>query len=204
MADDFEAKEEVTGHAADDGQLLEIFLAEDGGVRSGQMEKFGHHGADAAEVAGAPGSAQSAREHGFVDEGRVAGRIHFRHGGREYGVHVVRGAQTQVGVERTWILGQIFVGAELGRVDEDADDHRSASACATPGGIDQGGMAVVQRAHGRNEDNGRGGAGPKSGEFRQCGEGAHGLRLVVSCRPAQLRELRSPPRRLLRPPPVRW
>ena len=56
-----------------------------------------------------------------------------------------------VGVEGARIAGEVFVGAELGGVDEDADGDESARFAR---GANQRGMARVQRAHGGDKADG--------------------------------------------------
>ncbi len=59
---DFDGEVEVAHHALDDGELLEVFFAEDGGVAAGEQEKFQDNGADAIEVAGSGGTAEMGGE----------------------------------------------------------------------------------------------------------------------------------------------
>ena len=59
----------VADHAAEDGDLRGVFLAEEGEVGFGGDEQFGDDGGDAAEVAGAGGSVEAAAEGFDVDEG---------------------------------------------------------------------------------------------------------------------------------------
>ena len=60
----------------------------------------------------------------------------------------------EVGAEVARVLVEVFVGAELQRVDEDRDDHGVGEL---PCAVDEGEVALVQRAHGRNECDGAAG-----------------------------------------------
>src|SRR5205085_9753161 len=51
--DDLDREIQVAHHAADHDHLLGVFLAEVGALGSEGVEQLGHHGGDAAEVAGA-------------------------------------------------------------------------------------------------------------------------------------------------------
>ena len=53
-----------------------------------------------------------------------------------------------VGDQGARVLGQVLVGTELQRVDEDAGDHEVG---ALAGFLHQGDMPLVQVAHGRHE-----------------------------------------------------
>ena len=55
-----------------------------------------------------------------------------------------------VGHEGARVLGQVFVGAELQRVDEDAGNHEVGTLA---GFLHQGNVALVQVTHGRHEGN---------------------------------------------------
>ena len=60
-ADDLDAEVEIAHHAADDGELLEVLLAEHGDVRLDGVEQLGDHRGDAAEVARPRAPAEPAR-----------------------------------------------------------------------------------------------------------------------------------------------
>ena len=60
-ADDLEVEVEVAGHAADDGELLIILLAEQGDVGPDLVEQLGDDGRDAVEMAGTRGAVTARR-----------------------------------------------------------------------------------------------------------------------------------------------
>ncbi len=74
-------------------------------------------------------------------------RIHDLRCGRPHQVGV-RLDQPHVPVQVARILGKILLRAELGRVDENGDDHL---VTFLPRLADQGEMPLVQVAHGRHE-----------------------------------------------------
>ena len=118
--------------------------------RSGlhDFEKFEHDGGDAAEMAGARAAFEAVAEAVDIDVGAKAGRIDVGGLRREDGIDA-RGLEfLGVGIEGTRIFGEIFVGAELGGVEEyRRDDLRTFAA----GTIDERHVAGVERAHCRHE-----------------------------------------------------
>ena len=154
MADDFQAEEQIADHAANDGQLLVVFLAEDGGMGTDDVEELGHHGADAAKMAGSLRAAESARKLGFVHESRIARRIHLVRTRRENRIRAMRSANFQIGLHGARVFGQVFVRTELRWVNENADHDGAALAGVRACRIDQRSMAGVQRTHRRDEENG--------------------------------------------------
>jgi hypothetical protein len=67
-------------------------------------------------------------------------------------VRAVVAAERQVLDEGARIFGKVLAGAELERVDEDADGDVAVLAGDLTRGTDERGMALVQSAHGRHED----------------------------------------------------
>ena len=145
---DFDGEEEVADHAADDAELLGVFFAEDGEVGEDGVEELGDDGADAVEMAGAGGAAEGAGEGGFGDGDAGALGIHVWDGGEENEIDAFKFAEGAVGVEGAGIGGEILVGAELGGVDEDGDDHDVGAILRD---ADEGEVAIVEVAHGGDE-----------------------------------------------------
>src|SRR6516162_8151943 len=90
--------------------------------------------------------------------GRVwPGRVHLGHGRGEDDVGTGFGAHGDVGVERAGVERDVLRVAELQRVHEDAH-HDDVALAGRPG--DERDVALVERAHGRDEgDVAAGGAG---------------------------------------------
>ena len=81
--------------------------------------------------------------------GSRAVRIHRRSAWGEGYFDSFTAQQRQVVVEDPRVGVEIFVGAELQRVDEDRHHHHRAGHSL--GGADQREVSVVQRAHGRHQ-----------------------------------------------------
>ena len=150
----------VAHEAADDAELLGVFFAEDGDVGLDDLEEFGDDGADAVEVAGAGGSAEGLGEGGFGDADAGVGGVHFGGGGVEDDVYAFGDAAGAVGGEGAGVGGVVFVGAELGGVDEDGDDD---DVGVFFGEADEGEVAFVEVAHGGDEADAFAGRAPGLG-----------------------------------------
>jgi hypothetical protein len=139
---------QVKRHAANDGSLLGIFLPEVGLLRLHGVEELGDHGSHAAKVSGAHGTFQRSGQMFHLHPGLEAGRVHDLSGGQPHQVGASLLQQRQVAVNVARISSQIFVGAKLGGVNEDADCHAGAFL---PGTLHQREMAGVQIAHGGHQ-----------------------------------------------------
>ena len=173
-ADNLDGEVEVTDHAADDGNLLEVFLAEDGDVGLDDVEEFGNDGADAAEVGGALGAFEGLGEEGFLDPSGVILRVEVGGVGEEDGVGAFGLAEGEVVLLAAGVGVVILVGGELGGVDEDGDDDAVA---ALLGQADEGEVALVEAAHGGDEADDAAEAflgGAPGVEFGGTVEGIHG------------------------------
>jgi len=71
VTNDFYRDIEVSDHALDEGELLEVFLSKDGEVRADDVEKLKDDGEDAIEMTWARGSAKVLREQVFPNEDGV-------------------------------------------------------------------------------------------------------------------------------------
>jgi len=153
----------------DDPQLLEVLAAKHGHARLHQIEEFQHHGGDAAEMAGAEGTTQIARQVGgrLHAEG-LRHRIHLGDIRREHEVAAGGGELLAVGREGAWIAFKVFASAELQRIDEDARNYRAPAPLRQ---LDQRHMPGVQVAHRRHE----GGAGFSGERGAQVGGGMQDL-----------------------------
>ena len=141
-------------HAAYHHQLLVVFFAKQGvagafGLGKHAMEQLHHHCAHAGEKAGAEVALQNVGQclvGGYreglwlgVEVALVGGKHHVATGG---------GQLVAVGLQRARVGVEVFVGAKLQAVDEDAG-HRHVTQ--RHGLAHQVQVAVVQVAHGGHE-----------------------------------------------------
>ena len=146
---DFDGKVEVAGHGAEDGDLGGVLLAEEGAVRLEDVEELGDDGADAAEVAGAGLAVEAVAQVAWIDESAQAARgVHLRGHRSEDQVYAFFFEEVEVGVERAGVAGEVFIGAELGGVDEDGGGYVGAGLA---GGADEAEVALVESAHSGDE-----------------------------------------------------
>ena len=131
-------------HRLYDPQLLIILLAEDGDRGSDQIKQASDDLADAGEVAWAMRILQAGRcrylrqrRYGYILIGRID-RLDIGHEGY---INSDGGRGVEVGVKRSRVVLVILARAELGGVDEDADDH---VASQLPRPAYQGEMTIVQ------------------------------------------------------------
>jgi hypothetical protein len=119
MADDVDPEVEVDHQPTDDGELLEVLLAEHRHVGPDCGEELGDHGDHAVEVPGATAAFHRVGERTGDDPRLEALGVH---GGRRRCVHGVDaggGAGVEIVVDRAWIPIEVRRLAELQRVDED-------------------------------------------------------------------------------------
>ena len=150
--DDLRREAQIGDHAAEDGNLGRVLLAEEGAIGFGGDQQLGDHGGDAAKVAGAGCAVQTIAEGWDFDKGGIgAVGIELFDGGAKSTSAPSAAASAQSASNERGIAAEILVGAELRGVDEDADgDVRARGA----GGANQRGVAGMQRAHGGNEADG--------------------------------------------------
>ncbi len=149
---DDDVEVEITNEAADDGDLLVVLFAEDGVVALDEVEELGDDGADAVEVAGAAGAAEGLGEAGFEKLDAAVRRVEVLGFRGEDHVCAVVAAEAEIFDEGARIFGEIFVGSELQRIDEETDDDVAIRTGDLTCGADEFGMALVEGAHGRHED----------------------------------------------------
>lgn len=151
MADDVDAEVEIDCHGSYHGELLVVLLAEHGDVRTAGGEEFRHHRGDPVEVTWPGVALHRIGDPGNVDRGREVRRIHRCRGRRVDDVDAEPCTFGDVVVDRTRIVLEIDVFAELEGVDEDRhDDPIGPVAC----GVDQCEVTAVQGAHRWHERNG--------------------------------------------------
>ena len=143
---------EIAHETADDGELLIVFFAEDGVVALHEIEELGDDGADAFEVTGAAGTAEELREAGLEEcDAAIRGIKLLGLRGEDH-VRAVVTAEAEVLDEGAGVFAEIFAGAELQWIDEDADGDIAVLAGDLARGADERGVTLVQSAHGGNQD----------------------------------------------------
>jgi len=165
---DLDGEIEVGDHAADDGELLGVFAAEVGDVGLDDVEKFADDGADPAKEAGAGSTAEMIAEFVGVDPGEVLLRVHFDGVGCENQIDAEFFAGGGIGIEGAGVAVAVFVGSELGGIDEDGDDGVVALGAA---GADEGEVAIVEGTHGGDQADGFAGGAGAGDVFAGFGDG---------------------------------
>ncbi|KAG1466432.1 hypothetical protein G6F57_013260 [Rhizopus arrhizus] len=171
---DLDRERQLGHHLPDHGQLLVVLAAEHRHVRLHLQEQARHHRAHAIEVARAAGTLQHlAHARGVHLRGLVhAQRVHRLHAGQPHGVAADLLQPGHIGLGRTRVATEVFIGAELGRVDEDAR-HHLVGVLARQG--HQRMMAAMQVAHGRHQCHAQAFALPLADLLAQCAELVEGL-----------------------------
>ena len=149
---------EVAHHAAHDGDLLGVLLAEERHVGRDDVEELGHHRADAGEMAGAAvGALEHVGQALDADGGREARRVDLLGRRGEEHVDAELGRLGRVARLVARIGGQVGRLLELGGVDEQRHDDLVAAIARD---LKQCVVAAVEGAHGGHEaDRAAGGAG---------------------------------------------
>ena len=146
--DDLDVDVQIFDHPPQYRGLLVILPAEERGAWADDVQEFADHGANAAEVARSARSTHCFGEVIDFHERLEAGSVHLVRRRCEDHIHTHLPACFRIGIERLWVRIEILVGAELRRVDEDADDDEIARG---PRGFDQRQMPRVQSSHRRHE-----------------------------------------------------
>ena len=160
MTDDFNGDIEIPNHASNEGELLEVFVTEDGEVRLEDVEKLEDNGEDTIEVTGAGGSAKVFGEEGLGDEGGVVGGVEAGNPGNEGEVDPFFFAEGEIFLEWLGVIFKVFGAVELDGVDEDGDGDGSFGPDLLAGGSNELEVAFVESSHGRDEGE-RAGGGPE-------------------------------------------
>jgi len=159
---------EVADHAADDGELLVVFFAEDGVVGLEEVEEFEDDGADAIEVTGASGSAETFAEEGFGDGDGVVGSVEVVGGGGEEGIDAFGFGDGDVCIPGARVGGEVGGAVELKWVDEETEEDGAVGADEAAGFAKEGDVPGMEGTHGGDE---RGGFRPGGAEGREGGGG---------------------------------
>ena len=153
---------------ADDGYLLEVFLAEVGAVGLCKVEEAAHYDGDAGEMAGAAGAFHHLLEGSEVVDGVDGFGVHLFDGRHEGDVGSGGRELFEVGIDGAGVFGKVFVVVELYGVDEDADDDE---VVLLAGFGHKREVSVVERPHGGDEADG---FICLFGFLNGCGEGSYG------------------------------
>jgi hypothetical protein len=150
LGHDLDAQVEIGRHAADDGELLVVLLAEHGEVGPDRREQLGHHGGDPVEVSRSRRALHPLGESAHVHRRRESVGVHHRRGRCVDGVDPGIVARLEVVVDRSRVVLEVGVLTELQRVDEDRHHHGLGPTASRP---DQLEVPTVQRSHGGNQRN---------------------------------------------------
>ena len=167
--DNFDGEEQIGNHAANDGSLSRILLAEKSFIGFGGDEQLGDDRSDAAKMAGAGDTVKTVSEVFDFDKCGAAGRVHFFDGWGKDDAGTVSLSEGAVSIQGAWVAGEVLAGTELGGVDENADGD-VAAGCAR--GTDERSVAGMERTHGGHEsDRVAGEASKRPGPLTQFGGG---------------------------------
>ena len=164
-ADHLQVEVQVPGHPLDDDELLGVLLPEVGPVRLDDMEQLGHDGRHADEMPGPRGPFVEVGDGAGVDVGLGTRPVHLLRRGSEDQTDTGCFEHAEVAVEVSGVGGEVLAGAELSRIDEYGGGYY---VILRSGPLDEGHVAPVEVAHGRDQAEGAGGRG--SG----CSEGGDG------------------------------
>ena len=145
---DLEPEVEVAHHLRDDGDLLRVLLAEVGPCGSHDVEELEADGGHAAEVSGPVLAFEQSRKLFDLYPGLVARGIELLRRGSEQQVDTFLLGHARIALLVAWVAPEILAGAELRRVDEEADDD---DLVLCPGGAEERQVPLVERAHRGNE-----------------------------------------------------
>src|SRR5262249_29155123 len=149
-ADDLNWHAEVHHHASDDGELLEVLLAEDRDIGLDDVEELRDDRAHALEVTRAELTIEDARESRHLDARRAlcAVGIDLVDVGHEHQAAAGAGEHALILARSAWVLCPVLIRPELHRVDEDARDEAVAVAARR---LDEAHVPSVKIPHGRDE-----------------------------------------------------
>ena len=139
---------EVADHAADDGLLLPVLLAEYGDIGPGEHKKFEHHGADPPEMDGPALAAEAFRQFRHLHPGGVVRRVHGTRLGHEEHVRAVAFGNGGVALGVAGVGFQILAGAELRGIHEQADHQTLGQSARVDHQVFMPGVVI---AHGGNQ-----------------------------------------------------
>jgi len=106
----------------DKAELLVVFFAKDANIRLDEHQEASDNGEHSGEVVWPIACAEMACVRGHGDGCGKILRIYEVCGGHEEGVDGLCFGTSDVLFWRVWVLAQIFMGGELGGIEEDAHD----------------------------------------------------------------------------------
>ena len=154
VADNFDRNVQITDHASDEGELLEIFFAENGTVGLEDVEQFQDDGENAVEMPGAGGSAEVFGEERFRDENGAIGEIEFVGIGDECEIDAFGLAGGEVIFKSFGVVKEVFGAVELDWIYENRDRDRAPGADFFTRCTEEGEVSLVERTHRRDEGEG--------------------------------------------------
>ncbi len=161
MTNNFDWHIEIADHAIDEGELLEVFFAENSAVGLEDVEQFQNHGEDAIEMPGAGGTAEVFGEEGFCDEDGAVGEVEFAGIGDKGEIDTFGFAGGEVVFKSFGVIKEVLGAVELDWIDENRDRDRAPGADFFTRRTEQGEVSLVERSHCRDE-----GEGTRSGRKR--------------------------------------
>src|SRR5690606_29688540 len=151
-------------------------------------EQDRNHGSDAPKMSGPGSPFERVGEPLDINIGRKAGRIYLGLFGSEDDINVKIGQEGGIAREVAGVPIEIGSFIELGRVNENGNDQKIGQFA---GAADQFEMAVVERAHCRNERDGLTVASSLTGERCHSLSAADYLhRVILSRRPYSPRRVK--------------
>lgn len=166
MTNNFDWHIEIADHAIDEGELLEVFFAENSAVGLEDVEQFQNHGEDAIEMPGAGGAAEVFGEEGFRDEDGAVGEVEFAGIGDKGEIDTFGFAGGEVVFKSFGVIKEVLGAVELDWIDENRDRDRAPGADFFTRRTEQGEVPLVERSHCRDE-----GEGTRSGRKRFSNRG---------------------------------
>src|SRR5207248_9191373 len=113
---------EIAHHSLNNGQLLKILLAENGGIRRENVEQLRDHCANPAEVSGTRFAFQRTRQRNLFYERRPIVWIHLLDRRTKQKVDASGSAEFVVGFFRPWIALVIAARLKLERINKNTDE----------------------------------------------------------------------------------
>ena len=145
---DLHGNKQIFRHAADDRQLLAVFLAKDGEVRPAEQQQFGHHRADPPKVGRTGNAAEPGCQRRRFHLGGVAFRVHGGGVGHEEHIRARGLNEGRIFFRAARVSGQVFIRAELRWVHEHRNDQFIGQI---PTFTNQAFMSGMQKTHGGHQ-----------------------------------------------------
>ena len=154
VPDNFDWNVQIADHTVDQGELLEIFFAENGTVGLEDVEQFQDDDENAVEMPGAAGSAEVFGEEGFRDKNGAIGEIEFVGIGGESQIDAFGFAGGEVIFKSFGVVKKVLGAVELDWIYENRDRDRAPGADFFTRRTEQGEVSLVERSHRRDEGEG--------------------------------------------------